>query len=189
MVRLGTRLEERTGHPVVNKMNWTKREREIGFYHPTPAWVTEALLRHEKFSGKIWEPCCGRGHISECLKAHKLDVYSSDIKDRGYGDEVADFFDTVRDCDHIITNTPWLDFENTRWHFFATQALYVAKKKVALLLPFYFTDARRRRDFLAESPLKAVYVFRGNVFQKHTIAWFVWQKRWRKEPVIRWLTK
>jgi len=28
-------------------------------FYPTPAWVTEALLRHVPFPAGVWEPCCG----------------------------------------------------------------------------------------------------------------------------------
>jgi len=28
-----------------------------------PDWVTEALLRHVQFRGRVWEPCCGTGAI------------------------------------------------------------------------------------------------------------------------------
>src|ERR1700722_6727275 len=125
-------------------MNWPKREREIGYYHPTPSWVTEALLKVEKFPGKIWEPMCGQGHISEVLKAHGYDVFSSDIdEDRGYGERL-DFLDTKIECDHVITNPVWLDTEDIRWHFWVSQALYVAKKKVAFFMPTYFWDSAIR---------------------------------------------
>ncbi len=165
-------------------------------YYSTPSFVTEALLEREEFNGNIWEPCCGEGSISECLKAHKLDVYSSDIKDWGYG-EVADFLDTVRDCDHIITNPKYLD----NFHLYsAAHAIHIARKKVAFLLPITFCESPRRSRFLNDSPLKAVYVFAYRVWtlrkgytgtpaSRKCFAWFVWERGWKKEPVIRWLTK
>jgi hypothetical protein len=170
-------------------MNWPQREREIGYYHPTPKHVTEALLKVEKFPGKIWEPACGEGAISRVLEAHGLDVYSSDEKYRGYG-EVADFFDTAIECDHVITNPVWLDTDEIRWHFWVAHALYVAKRKVALLMPMYFWDSALRRRFLRTSPLKALYLFEETVFSgRHVHAWWVWQRGWKKEPVIRWIAK
>ncbi len=160
----------------------------------TPPEVVEALLAVETFKGRIWEPAAGEGHISEVLKAHGLDVVSSDIEDRGYG-QVADFFDTTIQCDHIITNPP---FSMKLW--FAEHALYVAQKKVALLLPLTFLETPRRAKFLTNSPLKAMYLFsyriwlspkgyRGTEAKKKCFAWFVWEKRWKGEPVIRWLKK
>ena len=41
----------------------------------------------------ILEPCCGIGSISKILKENGYSVYSSDLIDRGYGEETGiDFF-------------------------------------------------------------------------------------------------
>jgi hypothetical protein len=172
---------------MAEEKQYMKRERELGYFHPTPEHFTEALLRAERFTGmKIWEPACGTGSISRVLEAHGLDVYSSDITDRGYG-EVADFFDTEIECDAIITNPLWLDTEELRWHFWLRHALDVAKRKVALLMPAYFWDSRRRRRFLSQSPLKSINVFVDLAFQQHAIAWWIWDKKYKGLPQVRWL--
>jgi hypothetical protein len=61
-------------------------EREGRDFYATPAWVTEALLRHVRFRGPIWEPCCGTGAMSTVLAAHGYEVVSTDIADRGFGE-------------------------------------------------------------------------------------------------------
>ncbi len=113
-------------------------------------------------------------------------MYSSDIHDRGYG-EIADFFDTEVEVDHVITNPPWYDFEEIRWHFWIRHALEIAKKKVALLMPTYFWDSARRREFLSESPLKSIYIFVRSDFNQHAHAWWVWDHRHKGDPTIRWI--
>jgi hypothetical protein len=149
-----TKRDEKMRH-AEHKITLEERSRTFQDFYATPAPITEALLEVEDFTGTIWEPACGKGHISEVLKAHKLDVYSSDIKDRGYG-EVADFFDTVRDCDAVVTNPPYSDYHHI---YFAAHALHVARTKVALLLPLTFLETPRRSRFLIDNPPKAVYVF------------------------------
>jgi hypothetical protein len=46
----------------------------------TPAWVTLALIPHlPEFTGKIWEPACGRGKMVAALQQAGFDVVGSDI--------------------------------------------------------------------------------------------------------------
>src|ERR1700722_11935855 len=180
-----------------HKIHRTERIKTYDFW-ATPDFVTEALLSVESFSGSIWEPACGQGHISEVLRAHDLgDVYSSDLIDRGYGETPIDFLDTYRDVENVVTNPPFQCVGNIHL-FFAAHALYVARQKVAMLLPMYFVDTPRRRRFLARSPLKAIYVFSyrvwamqdgktGNPADKFALCWFVWEKGWKDGPVLRWL--
>ncbi len=57
--------------------------REPDDFYETPPDAVEELLRVERFSGRIWEPACGRGAISEVLEAHGHTVVSTDLVDRG----------------------------------------------------------------------------------------------------------
>ena len=66
-------------------------ERLSDDFYATPAWVTEALLRHIRFRGPIWEPCCGDGAMSTVLGRHGYEVVSTDIADRGFGTPGVDF--------------------------------------------------------------------------------------------------
>ena len=47
-------------------------EREGRDFYATPSWVTEALLHHVRFRGRVWEPCCGDGAMSSVLMAARL---------------------------------------------------------------------------------------------------------------------
>src|ERR1700739_2791609 len=63
----------------------SRYEREGRDFYATPSWVTEALLRHVRFRGPVWEPCCGTGAMSAVLTAHRYEVISTDIADHGFG--------------------------------------------------------------------------------------------------------
>ncbi|HTW72146.1 MAG TPA: hypothetical protein VME47_19845, partial [Acetobacteraceae bacterium] len=87
-------------------------ERAEDDFYATPSWVTEALLRHIRFRGQIWEPCCGDGAMSTVLARHGYTVVSTDIADRGFGTPGVDFLacHTVPEgCRSIVTNPPYGD--------------------------------------------------------------------------------
>ena len=81
-------------------------------FYETPPEATRALLRHEFISKMdwIWEPACGKGAISEVLRANGYEVVSTDLVDRGYGQTGVDFLmetaapERVRT---IVTNPPF----------------------------------------------------------------------------------
>jgi hypothetical protein len=55
-------------------------------FYPTPAWVTEALLRRVRLPEGIWEPCCGNGAMAQVLEARGHRIVDTDVVDRGYGE-------------------------------------------------------------------------------------------------------
>lgn len=82
--------------------------RELDFY-PTPPEVTYALMDFLKMPpSRIWEPACGKGHMSEVILAYGHQVHSSDIADTGYGVAGVDFLNAeAGQFDAIITNPPF----------------------------------------------------------------------------------
>ncbi len=46
-------------------------DRQLRDFYATPDWVTEALLRHVQFRGRVWEPCCGTGAVSPRFTASR----------------------------------------------------------------------------------------------------------------------
>jgi hypothetical protein len=87
-------------------------QRETRDFYATPAWVTEALMRHIVLRGPVWEPCCGDGAMSTVLAGGGYDVVSTDITDRGFGKAGIDFLAcrAVPDgCRSIVTNPPYGD--------------------------------------------------------------------------------
>jgi hypothetical protein len=98
--------------PTRRAIHRSAHQRKTRDFYATPAWVTEALLRHIRFRGPIWEPCCGDGAMSMVLAAHGHQVVSTDIVDRGFGTAGLDFLATNTvpgGCVSIITNPPYGD--------------------------------------------------------------------------------
>ena len=56
-------------------------------FYPTPRWATFALIENEIFKGEIWECACGDGAMSDVLTETGNRIESSDLYDRGYGDD------------------------------------------------------------------------------------------------------
>src|SRR3954451_2556370 len=79
-------------------------------FYPTPAWVTEALLRWVPLPNGIWEPCCGEGSMARVLEDRGHHVVATDLVDRGYGEGGRDFMLETRLPDGvtaIVTNPPY----------------------------------------------------------------------------------
>ena len=171
-------------------------KREFADFYPTPAYVTEELLKREKFSGDIWEPACGEGHISKILGQQGYKVRSTDIIDYGYGESNInflrdEFFARLPKADNIITNPPFM---------YATEFVYRAKEmannKIALFLKTTFLEGVERYKIFQdqEYPLKIVYQFSRRIAFGNSknggmlaFAWFVWDKDHTGRPVIEWI--
>lgn len=165
-------------------------------FYVTPPDATLKLLAHESFPGVVWEPACGNGAISECVRAASgvTSVISTDLIDRGYGESGRDFFKEQRKVDHIITNPPYALAEQ-----FVRHSLSCTTGKTAMLLKLQFLEGAKRQKMFAETPIKTVYVFskrismyrngeKGNYSSSMiAFAWFVWEHGYVGEPTIRWL--
>ena len=74
--------------------NAIREENDFYATNPHAMEIAIPILKEIGINNKIWEPSCGRGHLSEVLKINGFNVYSSDLIDRGYGD-VKDFLKTT----------------------------------------------------------------------------------------------
>lgn len=169
-------------------------EREQDDYYPTPAYAVEELLKREKFIGNIWECACGDGSISNLLLDKGFDVKSSDLIDRGFGDQF-DFLQSKFKADNIVTNPPYklaLDFVN--------HAKKLSNNKIAMFLKTVWLESESRYEMFhdKEFPLKTVYQFskrvslyKGGVKMKNSgmiaYAWYVWDKDYTGKPTIEWI--
>ena len=160
--------------------------RQAEDFYQTPRYVTEALLDNYRFCGKIWEPACGDGRMSEVLLERYSDVESSDLVDRGYGESGVDFLNSKRRSDNIVTNPPFnLAYE------FIIKGLELSEKCLALLLPIRYLTGKKRAKLYAEFPPAKVIVipnkvdFLGFGSPAMEFAWFVWEKG-KKETTIVW---
>ncbi len=88
--------------------NHAIEDREMNDYYATDPIAIDLLLKEEVFNKNIWECACGGGHMSERLKENGFNVYSTDLINRGYPDDILDFLnsDIAFDGD-IITNPPY----------------------------------------------------------------------------------
>ncbi len=128
-------------------------DREGTDFYPTPADVTCALLDYLTLlpGTHVWEPACGQGHISEVLKNYNLEVSSTDLHDRGYGDGVPgmDFLATsyIGSAEWVITNPPFSQAEA-----FIRHALTLGIPFAFLLKGQFWHAARRRALFERHRP-------------------------------------
>ena len=171
-------------------------------YYATPPESTQALLNVLELNGSILEPACGEGHISEVLKSNypNSEVVSTDLIDRGYGEGGIDFLEHIYDrtFTNVITNPPFKYMRE-----FVEKSLEISTDKVIMFGKIQFLEGQRRKEFLENSPLKYVYVFseRQNPMRNGSpvdengkkwsstmcFAWYVWEKGYEGEPIVRWL--
>lgn len=188
-------MKDWVGNASVRNCNKRNENAEEHDYYATEPKATELLLQEETFCKKIWEPACGDGHISEVLKAHGYDVVSTDLIDRGYGDDTLDFFANSAPCDcDIITNPPYKYAKE-----FVEHALELVTEghKVAMFLKLTFLEGQGRRELFHNTPPQTVYVssarlqcgkngcFDGTSMVAY--AWFVWRKGHTGPTNIKWI--
>ena len=184
----------------IGASNHVQDERAENDFYATPPRAVDLLLEQETFAPLIWEPACGLGHISKALEAHGYEVISTDLVYRGYGDSKPLNFltETLEQFEgDIITNPPYsagLEFVQT--------ALDSVRHggKVAMFLKIQFLEGQKRRDFFRSFPPKKVYVSSSRLtcakngdFERYgqdgamAYAWYVWEKGFIGDPVIKWI--
>lgn len=174
----------------------TKADREENDFYATEPKAVELLLAEETFDNNILEPCCGEKHITKVLESAGYTVKSSDLIDRGVGADIQDFFKITEWDGDIISNPPYKNALD-----FVKHSLEIVKEgsKVAMFLKILFLEGKTRKEFFLENPPKVIYVASGRLncakngdFDKYTTgavcyAWFVWEKGFTGEPVVRWI--
>lgn len=185
-------------YTVLGASNHSLKERHRDDYYATEPKALELLLQEEVFAPVIWECACGEGHLSKVLEAHGYDVVSTDLIYRGCGNtESVDFLKAEGEfVGDIITNPPYkyaLEF--------AKKALDSVEpgRKVAMFLKLQFLEGKRRKQFFMDHPPRTVYVSSSRLicamngeFEKYpssavAYAWFVWEKGFAGDPVIKWI--
>ena len=137
--------------------------------------------------------------MAKVLKAKGYKVIATDLINRGYEDtKELDFLKSdFKDFDgDIITNPPYK---------YATEFIYKAMEtvqdghKVAMFLRLQFLEGKARRKLFEKYPPKVVYVSssrlkcaKGGDFEHMTgsasaYAWFVWEKGFKGDPIIKWI--
>ena len=151
----------------------------------------------------MWECACGEGHLSKALESFGYNVYSSDVKNRGYG-QIKDFLLTTAapiegDFD-IITNPPYkyaLEFVQK-----ALELLPVGGCAYMFLKLTFCEGKKRYEQLFKQNNPKAIYCFSERVmcakngeFQRMkdgggsavAYAWFVWEKGYKGKTILEWI--
>lgn len=171
-------------------------------WYVEPRWCSERLFAAEKFTGQVWDPCAGTGHIVAAGRDAGLDAHGSDIDPRGFdGVHFQDFtlwtigkqFPVV---DNIVTNPPY-----TRAKEFAEAALAITRCKVAMFMGANWVQGNGRSQWLESTPLKCVLFIcprpscppgqflldggkAGN--GRADFVWCIWEQGYRGRPEIGW---
>lgn len=176
-------------------------EREKNDYYATDPRVIDELFERENFSDSIWECACGEGHLSKEMHKYAKSIFSTDLIDRGFGIAGVDFL-KVEDTwnGDIITNPPYKYAQE-----FVEHAMELIEKsevvglKVAMFLKLTFLEGQKRQKLFKKYPPKVIYVYSSRRkcalngdFEKtgssaSCYAWFVWEKGFKGEPIIRWI--
>jgi hypothetical protein len=162
-------------------------DRGLDLYE-TPRVAVEALLRAENLDARIWEPCAGRGAITDVLREHGHRVAAADIADYGVpGQESGrDFLEEERapeGFDQIVTNPPF-----SLAQAFVEHGLALCER-VVMLMRLAFLESERRSPILDNGQLARVHVFKKRLPMMHrdgwtgprassavAYAWFVWER-------------
>lgn len=148
-------MSQNTSHAVMAQ----RHEAHDSLDHfPTPPWATRALCEWLERpvtpwtipplqTQDAWEPACAEWYMARALGEYFRSVYASDVHDYGYG-AVEDFVFPLRQisadqADWIITNPPFRLAEQ-----FATRALELASRGVALLVRTAFLESASRYETL-----------------------------------------
>ena len=176
--------------------NRRNKGRDLSGFYSTPAWVTEALLKYEKFQGIIREPSCGDGAISKVLEATGYQVKSTDLFDRGYGEAGIDYLTDNRTDDNVIMNPPYELLDHFIYH-----ALQRTRRKVAVIVRLGFLGGQERFEKLwsVEPPARILLFCKRPTMAKPKIrngrphlpkavdyCWVIWDHRYNGLTAFNW---
>ena len=172
--------------------------REANDYYATDPKAIDELLRYEVFNKNIWECACGEGNLSEPLKQYGYNVYSTDLIDRGYQDELLDFLRNTNKFDgDIITNPPFK--YTTEFILKALDSIPMGNKVAMFLKINYLSGKRRYKEIYSKYPPYRVYVFSGRIacsknntpegFKAGAMdyVWMIWEKGKLAPTELKWI--
>jgi hypothetical protein len=178
------------------------RPREAADFYPTPPEPTEALTAAEaralaRFPA-IWEPAAGDGAMVRVLERAGFCVVPSDLHDRGQGYFQTDFLALDRPMAPCVVTNPPFNLCNARdgqgrWisHGMGTLGL----EYMALLLPWSWPGPAGLARLWRDHPPARVYLMRwkidftGQGAPPSYHGWFVWDRAWAGETVLRMLDR
>lgn len=151
-------------HTFLGRRLYDGKSRLDEFY--TPIEAVEFILSFLNFDDDtyVWEPCCGKlNNIAKCLKANRINVFSSDVQDfralelENY-DDCIDFLNLLSrdpvDVNFVMTNPPWSQNKLFLQRLFRMQIPFCILIKMEVLASNYFQDAKA--ELPSAFPLYAV---------------------------------
>lgn len=185
--------------------NSTTEKADNDFYATDPNTVREFLnIAKNDFEdvSRIWENCAGQGHLAEVVKEYFKDstVCTTDLIDRGYCTADVDFLNSSfnPNADLIITNPPFSLVND-----FIVKGLEKTNRYLVYLCKIQMLETVGRKEILEDSPLKYIYVHskrqatwkNGEPLDPQgkkwattmCLAWFVWDKEYKGEPIVRFI--
>jgi hypothetical protein len=160
-----------------------------------PSWVSSRLFEVELFIGIIHDPAAGSGQIVNAARSAGLEATGADIVPCIEGMDAIDFFQDRNNVDNVISNPPYALLRK-----FALQALTLAVRKVALLVPVARLNAAG--GWLKDTPLRRVWLLspRPSIPPHQLIldgkkpqggrvdfCWLIWQQGFRGAATLHWL--
>lgn len=178
--------------------NHVEHDRAEHDYYATDPKAAELLLEVEPQLNNIWECACGEGHLAKVFDKYGKLSKSTDLINRGYGDEFYDFLkpDAYFWNGDIVTNPPYkyaLEFIQQAIKVIAYQ------RKICMFLKLTFLEGKARKEFFKQYPPKTIYVCSGRIKcalngdfdatgqSAACYAWFVWEKGFTGKPTIEWI--
>ena len=146
----------------------------------------------------IWEPACGQNHLTNMLVIKGHTVRFSDLVDRGVGAEILDFLKSNETWDgDIVTNPP---FKYATAFVEKSMETVTHGRKVYMFLKLLFLEGQRKRKLFDKYPPKEIHVYSSrkecaingdfSALKSSSpvcYAWFVWEKGWHGDPIIKWI--
>ncbi len=171
--------------------------REENDFYATEPKAAELLLDVVPELNNIWECACGQGHLAKVFgNVDKLGK-ATDLIDRGSG-ATEDFLQSKEPYHNgdIVTNPPYKYAKE-----FVEKALELVDvgRYVCMFLKVLFLESRSRKELFIKFPPKVIYVSSSRIncakngdFDTYTssaiaYAWYVWQKGYNGESVIKWI--
>ena len=174
----------------------SEKNRAVNDFYATDYRAIDYLLSEgEVIPQKIWEVACGRGDLSKRLEELGYEVRSTDLYDRGYGESGIDFLQQNEKWDGcILTNPPYSQAQEFVEH---ALDIILPGNKVYMFLKIQFLEGKKRKRLFDTKQLKTVYVSRDRIScsrngikeKVHSAVcycWFVWEKGYNGDPVIKW---
>lgn len=179
------------------QLNYERREAD---HYPTPPENVGCLLHFTHFREcVVWEPACGEGHISKVLEQHHPKVFSTDLRQTGYGIGGIDFLKcsmTPPRVTAIITNPPFAELAEA----FIRKSLELMQPVDGLCAMFlrneYDCASTGRADLFEGHPAfskKIVVTKRPRWIEgstgspRHNYSWFVWDFKHEGRPNLHYI--